>query len=129
MKKKHCVGCGTVFGCGTDEGGRCWCEKWPAILSIDPKKDCLCPHCLKDELKKAIDIYVNAYTSGLVENRAPAYQTGSSELEPDIDYYVEKGRWVFTSWFHLKRGRCCGSGCRHCPYDHINVPGKKRQNG
>jgi hypothetical protein len=34
------------------------------------------------------------------------------------DYYVdqETGLTVFTSYFHLKRGYCCGSGCRHCPY-------------
>lgn len=38
------------------------------------------------------------------------------------DYYIENGRWVFTEKFHLKRGRCCGSGCRHCPFDHENVP-------
>jgi hypothetical protein len=23
---------------------------------------------------------------------------------------------VFTAAYHLKRGSCCGSGCRHCPY-------------
>jgi hypothetical protein len=23
---------------------------------------------------------------------------------------------VFTAIYHLKRGSCCGSGCRHCPY-------------
>lgn len=33
-----------------------------------------------------------------------------------VDYYVENGRWVFTPAYHLKRGFCCGSGCRHCPY-------------
>ena len=33
------------------------------------------------------------------------------------DYVVEAGRWVFTRTYHLKRGYCCGSGCRHCPYD------------
>ncbi len=32
------------------------------------------------------------------------------------DYYIENGRWVFTASYHLKRGFCCGSGCRHCPY-------------
>jgi len=26
------------------------------------------------------------------------------------------GYWVFTSQAHLKRGTCCNSGCRHCPY-------------
>lgn len=33
------------------------------------------------------------------------------------DYYWENGLVVFTREFHLKRGRCCGSGCRHCPYE------------
>jgi hypothetical protein len=23
---------------------------------------------------------------------------------------------VFTATYHLKRGYCCNSGCRHCPY-------------
>jgi len=32
------------------------------------------------------------------------------------DYYWEKEFMVFTSEFHLQRGQCCGSGCRHCPY-------------
>jgi hypothetical protein len=32
------------------------------------------------------------------------------------DYYEEKGLFVFTAQYHLKRGYCCGSGCRHCPY-------------
>ncbi|MCB0345072.1 MAG: hypothetical protein KDD66_08135 [Bdellovibrionales bacterium] len=26
------------------------------------------------------------------------------------------GRMVFTSYYLQKRGSCCGSGCRHCPY-------------
>ncbi|MCC7464819.1 MAG: hypothetical protein IT261_01035 [Saprospiraceae bacterium] len=33
-----------------------------------------------------------------------------------VDYYLEKGYWVFTEHYLLKRGQCCGSGCRHCPY-------------
>jgi hypothetical protein len=32
------------------------------------------------------------------------------------DYYEENGLFVFTAQYHLKRGYCCGSGCRHCPY-------------
>ena len=35
----------------------------------------------------------------------------------DEDYYTDElGRIVFTEAYHLKRGYCCGSGCRHCPY-------------
>jgi hypothetical protein len=26
------------------------------------------------------------------------------------------GYGVFTSYWHLQRGSCCGSGCRHCPW-------------
>lgn len=33
------------------------------------------------------------------------------------DFYFENNLMVFTRRFHLKRGQCCGSGCRHCPYD------------
>lgn len=39
------------------------------------------------------------------------------EFTKDIHYYLEGERVVFTALFHLKRGQCCGSGCRHCPYD------------
>ncbi|MEZ5055148.1 MAG: DUF5522 domain-containing protein [Chitinophagales bacterium] len=34
-----------------------------------------------------------------------------------IDYYIdENGYWVFTKIYHLKRGYCCGNGCKHCPW-------------
>jgi hypothetical protein len=26
------------------------------------------------------------------------------------------GLFVFTAAYHLARGSCCESGCRHCPY-------------
>ncbi|MCC6521920.1 MAG: hypothetical protein IT373_04600 [Polyangiaceae bacterium] len=29
---------------------------------------------------------------------------------------MEGDRLVFTSVYLLKRGYCCNSGCRHCPY-------------
>ncbi|HTV08615.1 MAG TPA: DUF5522 domain-containing protein [Candidatus Aquilonibacter sp.] len=33
------------------------------------------------------------------------------------DFYIEDGLVVFTAAYHRKRGYCCGSGCRHCPYE------------
>nr|WP_260843256.1 DUF5522 domain-containing protein [Sedimenticola selenatireducens] len=36
-------------------------------------------------------------------------------------YYWEAGLMVFTEKYHRSRGYCCGSGCRHCPYDHVKV--------
>jgi len=38
------------------------------------------------------------------------------KLVEGVDYYVEGGMLVFTAAYHLRRGWCCGSGCRHCPY-------------
>ncbi|MGM0479252.1 MAG: DUF5522 domain-containing protein [Bacteroidota bacterium] len=33
------------------------------------------------------------------------------------DYYTtEEGYIVFTEQYLLKRGYCCKSGCKHCPY-------------
>ena len=37
-----------------------------------------------------------------------------------IDYYLENGKYVFTEAYHRKRGSCCNSGCRHCPYGNAN---------
>lgn len=35
----------------------------------------------------------------------------------DGDYYLTpEGYRCFTEQYHLKRGYCCESGCRHCPY-------------
>jgi 2-iminoacetate synthase ThiH len=32
------------------------------------------------------------------------------------DFYREGAYVVFTARYHLRRGYCCESGCRHCPY-------------
>jgi iron complex transport system substrate-binding protein len=37
-------------------------------------------------------------------------------LEESKDYTVEGGVMVFTSSYLKRRGYCCESGCRHCPY-------------
>ncbi len=39
----------------------------------------------------------------------------SAPLEPE-DFYYENGLMVFTAAYHLKRGYCCNSGCKHCPF-------------
>jgi hypothetical protein len=39
-----------------------------------------------------------------------------SPLVEGVDYYKEGEKVVFTSAYHLKRGHCCNSRCRHCPY-------------
>ena len=36
--------------------------------------------------------------------------------EKEDFYFNEQGYKVFTESYHLKRGYCCKSGCRHCPF-------------
>jgi len=49
--------------------------------------------------------------------RSKYYKQTMSDLIEGEDFYFEGNLMVFTERFHLKRGHCCGSGCRHCPYD------------
>ena len=44
-----------------------------------------------------------------------------SYTDPETQYQV------FTELGHKKRGRCCGAGCRHCPFDHQNVKDKAKR--
>ncbi|MGC1783525.1 MAG: DUF5522 domain-containing protein [Acidobacteriaceae bacterium] len=37
------------------------------------------------------------------------------EIEGE-DYYFDGPYLVFTEAYHRRRGYCCHSGCRHCPY-------------
>ena len=46
---------------------------------------------------------------GKVENKNEKFVEG-------IDFYFENGLMVLTEYFLKKRGYCCESGCRHCPY-------------
>ena len=48
------------------------------------------------------------------QNAAPP-DTAPNELQPE-DFYMDGPYLVFTAAYHLKRGTCCNSGCRHCPY-------------
>ena len=53
------------------------------------------------------------HESGLKTNKR---QPKAEELVEGRDYYLEGGNMVFTADFLRRRGYCCESGCRHCPY-------------
>ena len=40
----------------------------------------------------------------------------TDKFEKEDYYFSEEGYIVFTEKYHLKRGYCCTSGCRHCPW-------------
>ena len=87
---KICWKCGAAFGCGPLAGAeQCWCADLPPA-AIEQGADCLCPQCLA---------------------------AAEPQAAPEPDFYMESGFVVFTAAYHLRRGFCCGSGCRHCPYD------------
>ncbi len=45
----------------------------------------------------------------------------------DGDYYLTpEGYKCFTEQYHRKRGYCCESGCRHCPYGYDKKTGAQR---
>lgn len=44
-------------------------------------------------------------------------QSDLQPLVPGDDYYLENGLMVMTASYHIKRGSCCGTGCRWCPFD------------
>lgn len=45
------------------------------------------------------------------------------QLDPEDFYYSPEGYIVFTEKYHLKRGHCCKSGCKHCPYGYDKKTG------
>jgi len=46
-------------------------------------------------------------------------------VKKEIDYYIEKDKIVLTEQFLIKRGKCCGGSCRHCPFTPPYVRGNK----
>ena len=96
-----CQQCGSKFKCEIDNVKGCWCMDLPPLVEVGEATDCLCKNCLMQEIEKK--------------------KSKSQPLVLNEDYYIEDGRWVFTENFHKKRGHCCGSDCRHCPFEHVNV--------
>ena len=47
-----------------------------------------------------------------------------NNLNPEDFYMSDEGFIVFTEAYHLKRGHCCKSGCKHCPYGYDKKTGR-----
>ena len=120
-----CPQCQAEFGCGssdtthsphTDAG--CWCQQLPAIMPLEPSRDCLCPNCLARLIGAEITRLLDAAGSAKARLALAEPYRHQTNLVEYIDYTIdEQGRYVFSEWYHLKRARCCGNGCRHCPYN------------
>ncbi|CAN5484000.1 hypothetical protein BH11BAC1_BH11BAC1_25740 [soil metagenome] len=51
----------------------------------------------------------------------------TDKFDPEDYYMTEEGYIVFTEKYHLKRGYCCQSGCRHCPWKEKEDKKKKAE--
>jgi hypothetical protein len=65
----------------------------------------------------------------MTKNEEPQHQRDIDEppLLEGIDYYIENDLFVFTAAYLQRRGYCCESGCRHCPYGFQDSAQKKRE--
>jgi len=119
-----CNNCQSKNLCAVSSDAGCWCFNYPPLEELYQlvgeqflkSESCLCADCLKEEINRKVDQYVDLFKEGKVKNTMPAVTTRTNKLIEGLDYYLENGQWVFKAWSHLKRGYCCGSGCRHCPY-------------
>jgi len=119
----NCPLCGEPNRCRLETGegykGPCWCER-PTVSAAALRRllgelatpRCLCPGCI-ESIATNPEITREALGSRRTcESNLPI----SAPMPVDGDFYWEGANVVFTAQFHLRRGFCCGSGCRHCPY-------------
>jgi len=103
----HCPLCGDPNNCQLCTTlaykGPCWCATLTipdALIARVPadlkNKACICRKCVEAEHRQA-------------RPKRPAVAAPG-------DFYFEAGLLVFTEAYHLRRGYCCESRCRHCPY-------------
>jgi hypothetical protein len=61
-------------------------------------------------------------TTKIISYKFDKFVVMNNELNPNSlkegedFYYTPEGYKCFTEKYHLRRGYCCKSGCRHCPY-------------
>src|SRR5438128_10674922 len=111
-RQKSCSSCGESFTCGPATGkGSCWCEDLPHVsLVAAADQDCLCPACLSEAIAKL------PIAAAHIAGPAGSVKTTPALVEGE-DYYCEGAAIVFTAQYLRRRGYCCESGCRHCPYE------------
>ena len=55
------------------------------------------------------------------------FRNKKNNVEDDF-YFSNDGYIIFTEKYHLKRGYCCKSNCKHCPFGYDIKTGKIRSN-
>ncbi len=106
---KSCPRCEGSFECKVGNVLQCQCSE--VVISNETASylekthyDCLCKNCMS-ELDKMVS-----------KSQESEFPRQAGDFVEGIHYYREGGLVVFTEFYHLSRGYCCRSGCRHCAY-------------
>jgi hypothetical protein len=109
----QCKRCGQAFECNVHNINECQCSA--LALSSETRDflakafwECLCFNCLIEIDQKIKSIQAKSFPC-------------TKELKEGVHYYLVNGLWVFTEMYHMLRGDCCKSGCRHCAYGYKKV--------
>ena len=115
MINSKCSQCDASFVCNIANARECWCHQLPAFLEVNKADSCLCPECLALRISARIETFIASSSLQALLSTAAQYKDNEKPIE-HIDYTIENDYMVFSQWYHLKRGSCCGNGCQHCPY-------------
>lgn len=61
-------------------------------------------------------MFIVIHNTFVIINMVDKKDSISLKLTSEDYYFNDSGLIVFTEKYHLKRGYCCKSGCKHCPY-------------
>lgn len=107
--KKSCPRCRQVFNCESNTYKHCFCAD--VVLDNSTRDflkkthyDCLCNACLKELNDKILKVKDKEFDPKIFNSPEGEY------------YYRDKGMVVLTELYHISKGSCCKSGCRHCAY-------------
>lgn len=112
-QKKECPRCHQPFPCQAQQIKNCACfglelsPQTTEFLKNSFYKDCLCKKCLTD-----LDFLLK------LAKEVP-FPKNKEERIQGLHGYWEGTKLVSTEFYHLQRGSCCQTGCRHCAYGFI----------
>lgn len=110
---KFCGRCKLAIQCLSENITACECTniklgKDTSTFLKFTKYDCLCNKCLFE------------FNALIEKSKLYEFPESRNHLIENVHYYVENGFFVFTELYHVLRGTCCKSGCRHCAYGFSN---------
>ena len=121
------LACAVLEKMNLDENVLSYCQAALSPDTDEDERDFFIQAAWGEWNSKKLEFYQEArrlaleISSSEIENLLdPEFLSLEKELNQSLiegeDYTIENGLMVFTKNYHLKRGSCCGSGCKNCPY-------------